>query len=152
MSQPTWITKSGSLGVIPEQVFYQQNMLASTPVIEISNVISSSSITNEFTTAEPLEHITRYVNVIFTGTVFGGVEPNVRYFVLDTPTPNSFRICIDSLMCGNNVCLNSSSVQGEVMRPSGRSTKEFITPSLSRKTALRILISIQLMNMYAFYQ
>ncbi len=50
MAQPIWITPAGSLGVIPEGVFYQQPMLATVAPLPITvTVTASSSETNLFT-------------------------------------------------------------------------------------------------------
>lgn len=91
MAQPTWLTPEGSLGIIPEGVFYQHNMLARTPVFHVANCTATSSATNTIT-CDSTEGLTRYVNVIFTGSVFGGIELGVRYFVLKVVSSTEFQI------------------------------------------------------------
>ena len=92
MAQPTWITPAGSLGVIPENIYYQQDMLASTPVLSNTpTVTASSSITNRFTCSS-LTGIYPGLNVIFTGTLFGGASEGVRYFVFEVFGNTEFSI------------------------------------------------------------
>lgn len=95
MPQPTWITPAGSLGTIPEGVFYQQPLLAETPVIATVTVTASSAATNRFT-CDSTANIYAGLNVIFSeeqSQVFGGVLPYVRYFVLQVFNSTQFSIC-----------------------------------------------------------
>lgn len=91
MAQPIWITPAGSLGTIPDGIFYQNNMLASTPVMSTTICTATDAATNRIT-CESTEFIYPGTNVMFSGDVFGGVLEPVRYFVLDVVNSTQFRI------------------------------------------------------------
>ena len=95
MAQPTWITPAGSLGIIPEGIFYQETLRASvTPFSNTPTVTASSSATNRFTCSS-LTGIYPQLNVTFAGTVFGGVNDYTQYYVLETfPATNEFVISL----------------------------------------------------------
>jgi hypothetical protein len=91
MAQPVWITPAGSLGTIPEGIFYQTNMLADTATITTNTCTATSSSTN-LITCDSTANIWPGLNVIFSGGLFGGVNPTVRYFVLAVPDSTHFSI------------------------------------------------------------
>ena len=92
MAQPTWVTAAGSLGVIPEGIYYQQDLLASTPVLtNTPTVTASSSSTNRFTCSST-SGIYAGLNVTFVGTPFGGVNTYTRYFVFEVYNSTEFSI------------------------------------------------------------
>lgn len=91
MAQPIWITPVGSLGTIPEGIFYQTNMLADTATITTNTCTATSSSTN-LITCNSTANIWPGLNVIFSGGLFGGVSPTVRYFVLAVPDSTHFSI------------------------------------------------------------
>ena len=91
MSQPQWITPAGSLGSIPEGVFYQLAMLADTDVVASVTCTATSSVTNRITCNSTAD-IYPGLNVMFVGTVFGGLSPAIRYFVLDVYNSTEFSI------------------------------------------------------------
>ena len=95
MAQPTWITPAGSLGIIPEGIFYQETLRASvTPFSNTPTVTASSSATNRFTCTS-LTGIYPQLTVMFVGTCFGGVDAYTRYYVLETfPATNQFVISL----------------------------------------------------------
>lgn len=91
MSQPVWITPAGTLGVIPEGIFYRQTMLAdSDPLFEIT-CTATSSVTNRITCTSTAGMYTD-LNIMFTGNVFGGISDQIRYFVLDVISDTEFTI------------------------------------------------------------
>ena len=91
MSQPVWITPAGPLGVIPEDVFYRQTLLAdSDPLFEIE-CTATSAVTNRITCVSTAGMYTD-LNIMFTGNVFGGVSDQIRYFVLDVISATEFTI------------------------------------------------------------
>lgn len=92
MSQPTWITPSGSLGVIPEGIFYQQNMLASTPTLLATTATATNAANNSITVGSTA-NITRFVNVIFFGENIGNIVAGVRYFVLRILSDTEIQVC-----------------------------------------------------------
>jgi hypothetical protein len=91
MAQPIWITPAGSLGTIPEGIFYQTNMLADTATVAINTCTATSSATN-LITCDSTANIWPGLNVIFSGGLFGGVSPSIRYFVLAVPDSTHFSI------------------------------------------------------------
>jgi hypothetical protein len=91
MAQPVWITPAGSLGTIPEGIFYQTNMLADTATITTNTCTATSSSTN-LITCDSTANIWPGLNVIFSGGLFGGVSPSIRYFVLAVPDSTHFSI------------------------------------------------------------
>ena len=94
MAQPEWITPAGSLGSIPEGVFYQLAMLADTPDVASVTCTATSSVTNRIT-CNSTQGIYPGLNVMFGGTngiVFGGLSPLVRYFVLEVFNSTEFSI------------------------------------------------------------
>ena len=91
MTQPVWITSAGSLGVIPEGIFYQQTLLATSGTLLTVNCTATSATTNIITCNSTAGMYTD-LNVQFTGTVFGGVQTGVRYFVLAVISSTEFTI------------------------------------------------------------
>lgn len=92
MSQPIWITPSGSLGVIPEGIFYQEALRAEVePLPNVPTCTATSSVTN-LITCSSTEGIYPGLEVVFFGTTFGGIEENFRYFVLSVPDSTHFSI------------------------------------------------------------
>jgi len=94
MAQPDWITPAGSLGTVPEGVFFQLAMLASTPVIASVTCTATDSSTNRIT-CNSTEGLYAGLNVIFgatDNTVFGGISPLTRYFVLAVYSSTQFSI------------------------------------------------------------
>jgi len=92
MAQPTWITPAGSLGVIPEGVFYQQAMLATVDPLPITVAITASSSETDLFTCNSTAQIYKNLNVEFTGELFGGVNDYTAYFVLEVVNSTQFSI------------------------------------------------------------
>jgi hypothetical protein len=93
MSQPVWITPAGSLGVIPEGIFYQETLRASTPPLENTPVCTTTSATTNLITCTSTAGIYAGLNVMFNGTTFGGVNDFTRYFVFEVVNSTQFSIC-----------------------------------------------------------
>jgi len=92
MSQPVWITPAGSLGNIPEGVFYQNTLLTIADALpNTPTCTATSSVTNRITCTST-EGLYPELNVIFSGTVFGGISSTVRYFVLEVVSATEFTI------------------------------------------------------------
>lgn len=94
MSQPQWITPAGSLGSIPEGVFFQLAMLADTDVFATVTCTATDASTNRITCNSTAD-IYPGLNVMFggtTGQVFGGISALTRYFVLDVYNSTQFSI------------------------------------------------------------
>ena len=97
MAQPVWITPAGSLGVVPEGVFYQENLLASTDPLVASPVCTATSAATNLITCSSTVGLWPGLNVQFSGQVFGGVDTSVRYFVLAVPNSTQFSISATEL-------------------------------------------------------
>ena len=94
MAQPEWITPAGSLGSIPEGIFYQLAMLADTPAVANLTCTATNASTNRIT-CNSTANIYPGLNVIFGGTdgvVFGGISALTRYFVLDVYNSTEFSL------------------------------------------------------------
>jgi len=92
MSQPVWITPAGSLGNIPEGVFYQNTLLTIAAELPNTPTCTATTAGTNRITCTSTEGLYPYLNVMFTGTVFGGISSAVRYFVLDVISATEFRI------------------------------------------------------------
>jgi len=92
MAQPIWITPAGSLGVIPEGVFYQQPMLATVAPLPITVTVTASYSETNLFTCNSTDQIYKGLNVKFTGTTFGGVNEYTAYFILSIPDSTHFSI------------------------------------------------------------
>ena len=92
MSQPIWITPTGSLGNIPENVFYQNTLLVTTDALPFSPTCTATNAITNTITCTSTEGLYPELNVIFSGDVFGGINSSVRYFVLDVISATEFRI------------------------------------------------------------
>jgi hypothetical protein len=94
MAQPVWITPQGSLGTIPEGVFYQLALLADTDIVATTNCTATNGSTNRIT-CDSTAGIYPGLNVVFggtQGTVFGGIDALTRYFVLAVYSGTEFSI------------------------------------------------------------
>ena len=97
MAQPVWITPAGSLGVVPEGVFYQENLLASTDPLVASPVCTATSAATNLITCSSTVGLWPGLNVQFSGQVFGGIDTSIRYFVLAVPNSTQFSITATEL-------------------------------------------------------
>ena len=92
MAQPIWISKAGLLGVIPEGVFYQSTLFAATDTLPLNITCTATDAVTNTITCNSTEGLYQDINVMFEGAVFGGVDPYVRYFILDVISGTQFRI------------------------------------------------------------
>jgi len=92
MSQPIWITPAGSLGKIPEGVFYQNTLLTTADALPNTPTCTSTTAGTNRITCTSTAGLYPELNVIFSGTVFGGVNSAVRYFVLEIVSATEFTI------------------------------------------------------------
>ena len=92
MSQPIWITPAGSLGNIPEGLFYQNTLLVVADALPNTPTCTATTAGTNIITCTSTEGLYPDLNVIFSGTTFGGIDPTVRYFVLDVISDTEFRI------------------------------------------------------------
>lgn len=92
MSQPIWITPAGSLGSIPEGVFYQNTLLVTTDALPFTPTCTATTAGTNIITCTSTAGLYADLNVRFSGTTFGGIDPDVRYFVLDVISATQFRI------------------------------------------------------------
>lgn len=93
MAQPVWITPAGSLGVIPEGVFFQTEMLADTAPVGNAITCTATSSSTNLITCTSTAGLWAGLNVMFSGnTLFGGVNSTTRYFVLEIVNSTQFSI------------------------------------------------------------
>lgn len=97
MSEPVWITPAGSLGTIPEGKFFQLDMLATPATIVQVTCTATNGTTNEITCSSTAG-LYPDLEVYFTGTVFGGVQSDYRYFVLEVVDSTHFKIAVSEFL------------------------------------------------------
>jgi hypothetical protein len=91
MAQPIWITPAGTLGTIPEGIFYQQFMSATVDPALTVTCTATSAATNRITCASTAGMYAE-LDVQFSGTVFGGISTGVRYYVISVVSATEFVI------------------------------------------------------------
>ena len=91
MAQPVWITPAGTLGTIPEGIFYQQFMSATVDPVLTVTCTATSAATNRITCASTAGMYAD-LDVQFSGTTFGGISPGVRYYVISVVSATQFVI------------------------------------------------------------
>lgn len=87
----TWITPAGSLGWIPDSIFYQTTLLASTPLLGTLTITATQVATNIITCSSTSGLHPRQ-SIIFTGTPFGNIQANVNYYVRTVINSTQFTI------------------------------------------------------------
>ena len=92
MSQPIWITPAGSLGSIPEGVFYQNIMLVTTDALPFAPTCTATTAGTDVITCASTTGIYAGLTVMFSGTTFGGIDSLTRYYVLNVVNATQFRI------------------------------------------------------------
>ena len=92
MAQPTWITPAGSLGVIPEGVFYQQSMLATTTPVGNPITCTATTVTTNLITCDSTSGMTVGQVIVFNGTSFGGLTQLAQYYVLTINSATQFSV------------------------------------------------------------
>ena len=92
MSQPIWITPAGSLGNIPEGIFYQNTLLTTADALPNTPTCTATTAGTNRITCTSTAGLYPELNVIFSGTVFGGISSAVRYFVLEVVSATEFTI------------------------------------------------------------
>jgi len=89
MAQPVWITPAGTLGTIPEGIFYQQFMSATVDPVLTVTCTATAATTNRITCASTVGMYAE-LDVQFSGTVFGGISTGVRYYVISVVSATEF--------------------------------------------------------------
>ena len=92
MSQPIWITPAGSLGSIPEGIFYQNVMLVTVDPEPFTPVCSATTAGTNVITCASTAGIYAGLTVTFSGATFGGIDSTIRYYVLNVVNATQFRI------------------------------------------------------------
>lgn len=92
MSQPIWITPAGSLGSIPEGVFYQNTLLVTTDALPFTPTCTATTAGTNVITCASTTGIYAGLTVMFSGTTFGGIDSLTRYYVLNVVNATQFRI------------------------------------------------------------
>lgn len=96
MAQPQWVTAAGSLGVIPEEVFYSQALVAITDPLPIPAICTATTAGTNVITCDTTADAAPGLVVRFTGSNFGGIEENITYFVLAVIGPTEFTITTEA--------------------------------------------------------
>lgn len=91
MAQPIWITPAGTLGTIPEGIFYQQFMSATVDPVLTVTCTATSATTNRIT-CNSTAGMYAELDVQFSGTSFGGISTGVRYYVISVVSSTEFVI------------------------------------------------------------
>lgn len=115
MALPVWITPAGSLGSIPEGIFYQNTLLVVADALPMTPVCTATAAGTNIITCQSTEGLYQDLNVMFMGDTFGGIDPHVRYFVLDVISATEFRITATEF----------SNVPVELTSATGSMTAEF---------------------------
>ena len=89
MAQPIWITPAGTLGTIPEGIFYQQFMSATVDPALTVTCTATSAATNRITCTSTTGMYAD-LDVQFSGTTFGGISAGVRYYVISVVSATEF--------------------------------------------------------------
>lgn len=92
MTQPIWQTRAGSLGVIPENVFYRQDLVATVPAEPVPARCTATTGTTNIITCDTTQDARAGYLVDFAGTNFGGLRENVTYYVLAVISNTEFTI------------------------------------------------------------
>jgi hypothetical protein len=92
MAIPVWITPAGSLGTIPEGIFYQNTLLVVADALPFTPTCTATTAGTNIITCSSTQGLYADLNVMFQGDVFGGISSTVRYFVLDVISDTEFRI------------------------------------------------------------
>jgi hypothetical protein len=91
MAQPVWITPAGSLGTIPEGLFFQLSLLASVPTLFTTTCTATSSSNNRVT-CNNTTGLYAGLEVYFSGVTFGGINNVTRYFVQTVVNSTQFTL------------------------------------------------------------
>jgi hypothetical protein len=92
MSQPIWITPPGSLGSIPEGIFYQNVLLVTVDPEPFAPVCSATTAGTNVITCASTAGVYAGLTVVFSGATFGGIDSATRYYVLNVINATQFRI------------------------------------------------------------
>ena len=92
MAQPTWQTPTGSLGVIPEGIFFQINLLATVPVDPIPVYVTATTAGTNLITCDSTETLAINKVIKFTGVEFGGLESNSAYIISSVVNSTQFQV------------------------------------------------------------
>ena len=108
MAQPVWITPAGTLGTIPEGVFYQNTLLTTAPALPITPTCTATTGGTNRITCSSTTGVYPGLNVMFEGTTFGGISASVRYFVLQVVNSTQFTLT-DTEFSSTPVTLSTAS-------------------------------------------
>ena len=92
MTRPIWITPPGSLGVIPEGVFYQEPLQAAAEPLPMRPICTATAAGTNLVTCDSTAGVYSGLEVTFVGTTFGGLSENTRYFVLQVASSTQFSL------------------------------------------------------------
>lgn len=108
MAQPVWISPAGTLGTIPEGVFYQNTLLTTAAALPDTPVCTATTAGTNRITCASTAGVYPGLNVMFEGTTFGGISASVRYFVLEVVNNTQFTLT-DTEFSSTPVTLSTAS-------------------------------------------
>ena len=92
MSQISWQTPAGSLGVIAEQTFFTLPLLATTPFTDIPANCTAASSANNAITCDTTAGARVGQSVLFFGETFGDIQQNTVYYVRSIISGTQFTV------------------------------------------------------------
>ena len=134
MTQPVWQTPAGSLGVIPENVFYSQDLVALTPPEPIPSMCTATTATTDIITCDTTAGAQVGYIAEFVGTEFGGLQENTSYYVLEIISATQFRI----------TAARTSTVPVSLATATGNMTARFYRPVRYQLVAGQLPAGVQI--------
>jgi hypothetical protein len=134
MTQPVWQTPAGSLGVIPENIFFSQDLVALTPAEPVPAICTSTTAVTDIITCDTTAGAQVGYIVEFTGTEFGGIQENRSYYVLDILSNTQFTI----------TAARTSTVPVSLTTASGSMTARFFRPVRYQLVAGQLPAGVQI--------
>ena len=121
MAQPQWQTPAGSLGVIPENIFYSQDLVALTPAQPTPAICTATSAATDIITCDTTAGAQVGYIAEFVGTEFGGLQENTSYYVLAIISDTEFQITAS----------RTSTIPVSLSTATGNMTARFYTSAIS---------------------
>jgi hypothetical protein len=134
MTQPIWQTPAGSLGVIPENIFFTQDLVALTPPETVPAQCTATTASIDIITCDTTAGAQVGYIVEFVGTEFGGLQENTSYYVLEIVSATEFRI----------TAARTSSVPVPLTTATGAMTARFYRPVRYQLVAGQLPAGVQI--------
>lgn len=92
MAQPIWQSRAGSLGVVPEGIFFEVKLLATLPVIPTPVICTATTAGTNLITCDSTEPMVEGKVILFIGVPFGGLKVNTTYMIYSIESATQFQI------------------------------------------------------------